>query len=93
MNIGSPFARAIPAASIVLLSWTRRAQTQAVQSFPLNVYKSVLDGQWQGIRYASDGNVYSAAPHIRRIRGGVLQIQPEDRPDHDARRRSHHHLR
>ena len=32
--------------------------TAAVQSFALNGYKRVLDGQWQGIRYASDGNVY-----------------------------------
>ena len=31
---------------------------QLVQSFDLNSYKRVLDGQWQGIRYASDGNVY-----------------------------------
>ncbi len=31
---------------------------QLVQSFELNSYKRVLDGQWQGIRYASDGNVY-----------------------------------
>lgn len=29
-----------------------------MQSFALNGYKAVLDGQWQGIRYASDGNVY-----------------------------------
>lgn len=37
-----------------------KAQTaeQLVQSFALNDYKRVLDGQWQGIRYASDGNVY-----------------------------------
>ena len=31
---------------------------QLVQSFALNGYKRVLDGQWEGIRYASDGNVY-----------------------------------
>jgi hypothetical protein len=31
---------------------------QLVKSFGLNSYKRVLDGQWQGIRYASDGNVY-----------------------------------
>ncbi|MFN7925699.1 MAG: malectin domain-containing carbohydrate-binding protein [Bryobacteraceae bacterium] len=34
------------------------AQDLTVQSFPLNNYKRVLDGQWEGIRYASDGNVY-----------------------------------
>jgi hypothetical protein len=34
------------------------AQTQLVRSYALNKYVRVLDGQWQGIRYASDGNVY-----------------------------------
>jgi uncharacterized repeat protein (TIGR01451 family) len=34
------------------------AAEQLVQSFELNSYKRVLDGQWEGIRYASDGNVY-----------------------------------
>ena len=29
-----------------------------VQSHSLNDYQRVLDGQWQGIRYASDGQVY-----------------------------------
>src|SRR4051794_31517948 len=35
-----------------------RAQVQSVDTFALNGYKRVLDGQWEGIRYASDGNVY-----------------------------------
>ena len=34
------------------------AQTQLVRSYALNKYVPILDGQWQGIRYASDGNVY-----------------------------------
>jgi len=34
---------------------------QRVQTFPLNKYKRELDGQWQGIRLASDGNVYFAS--------------------------------
>jgi hypothetical protein len=34
---------------------------QPVHSFELNSYKRVLDGQWEGIRYASDGNVYFAS--------------------------------
>lgn len=33
-------------------------QVQKVQSFPLNKYVPILDGQWEGTRYASDGNVY-----------------------------------
>ena len=35
--------------------------TQAVQTFALNDYKRELDGQWEGIRLASDGNVYFAS--------------------------------
>lgn len=34
---------------------------QTVQTFALNDYKRELDGQWQGIRLASDGNVYFAS--------------------------------
>ncbi len=34
---------------------------QPMQSFALNDYKRELDGQWQGIRLASDGNVYFAS--------------------------------
>ncbi len=33
----------------------------AVQSYALNGYVRYLDGQWEGIRYASDGNVYFAS--------------------------------
>ena len=32
-----------------------------MQTFALNDYKRELDGQWQGIRLASDGNVYFAS--------------------------------
>ena len=35
--------------------------TQPVRTFALNGYKRELDGQWQGIRLASDGNVYFAS--------------------------------
>ena len=34
---------------------------QVVQSYALNSYARYLDGQWEGIRYASDGNVYFAS--------------------------------
>jgi len=34
---------------------------QLVQTFPLDDYKRELDGQWEGIRLASDGNVYFAS--------------------------------
>jgi hypothetical protein len=33
---------------------------ELMQTFSLNNYKRELDGQWQGIRLASDGNVYFA---------------------------------
>src|SRR5262245_12726239 len=34
---------------------------QALQTFALNDYKREVDGQWEGIRLASDGNVYFAS--------------------------------
>src|SRR5262245_55535797 len=34
---------------------------QLVHSFELNSYSRVLDGQWLGIHYASDGQVYFAS--------------------------------
>jgi hypothetical protein len=41
---------------------TAAATTRAVmQSVALNTYKRELDGQWEGIRLASDGNVYFAS--------------------------------
>ncbi|MBC8646528.1 MAG: hypothetical protein H7X85_05155, partial [Thermoanaerobaculia bacterium] len=49
---------ALAAAAVFLLLSTASPAEQRVQSFALNGYKRVLDGQWQGIRYASDGNVY-----------------------------------
>ena len=45
-------------AAAVLACVPGAAQQQLVQSYALNGYKRVLDGQWEGIRYASDGNVY-----------------------------------
>ena len=59
MTMATSLSRAVSLTSLaLLLASPASAQEQPVQSFPLNVYKSVLDGQWQGIRYASDGNVY-----------------------------------
>jgi hypothetical protein len=59
MNLMRFASRTLSAMGITLLLGTSVwAQEQPVRSFPLNVYKRVLDGQWQGIRYASDGNVY-----------------------------------
>jgi hypothetical protein len=37
------------------------ADRQLVRTFALNRYKRELEGQWQGIRLASDGNVYFAS--------------------------------
>src|SRR4029453_5686522 len=56
-------ARAPPApASGATTQPKATAQTnQMVQTFALNDYKRELDGQWQGIRLASDGNVYFAS--------------------------------
>ncbi|HYX21041.1 MAG TPA: hypothetical protein VFA98_09390 [Thermoanaerobaculia bacterium] len=37
------------------------AAQASMRTFPLNTYKRELDGQWEGIRLASDGNVYFAS--------------------------------
>lgn len=37
------------------------ASNQSMRTFALNNFKRELDGQWQGIRLASDGNVYFAS--------------------------------
>lgn len=42
----------------------------SMQTFPLNTYKRELDGQWQGIRLASDGNVYFASSSHSAHHGG-----------------------
>jgi uncharacterized repeat protein (TIGR01451 family) len=53
---------ALPAsAALLLLSASLAATPQPVQTFALNDYKRELDGQWEGIRLASDGNVYFAS--------------------------------
>jgi hypothetical protein len=52
---------AIAAALTLLCCLPAFGQVQAVRSFALNKYLPYLDGQWQGIRYASDGNVYFAS--------------------------------
>jgi hypothetical protein len=57
-----PLVRQAWLASIVwLLAGPVAAQNQLADTFALNDHKRVLDGQWQGIRYASDGNVYFAS--------------------------------
>ena len=38
-----------------------RDKLQPVRTISLNTFKRELDGQWQGIRLASDGNVYFAS--------------------------------
>ena len=45
---------------------------QRVRSFALNGYKRELDGQWQGIRLASDGNVYFASSSHSAHVGGAF---------------------
>lgn len=44
-----------------LIGGRAQAQEQLVRSFSLNDYRRILDGQWAGIRYASDGAVYFAS--------------------------------
>ena len=61
--MGSRISRSVRRSAIViaaaaLLLPLASSAEQLVQTFALNGYKRVLDGQWQGIRYASDGNVY-----------------------------------
>ncbi len=48
------------------------AAKQPVQTFALNTYKRELDGQWQGIRLASDGNVYFASSSHSAHHGGAF---------------------
>src|SRR5512135_2543446 len=46
------------------------AARASMRTFPLNTYKRELDGQWQGIRLASDGNVYFASSSHSAHHGG-----------------------
>ncbi len=64
-----------------LLVWTAaHAQVQPVRSYALNKYVSVLDGQWQGIRYASDGNVYFAgSTHSAHHGAAFFKYSPKTR--------------
>lgn len=55
-RLAARFVLGMVAAVLMVPAWG--VSDQLVQSFALNGYKRVLDGQWQGIRYASDGNVY-----------------------------------
>jgi hypothetical protein len=57
----SPATRKAPIKSDAQSSSVPSTVVQLVQSFALNKYKRVLDGQWEGIRYASDGKVYFAS--------------------------------
>ncbi len=48
-----------------------------VRSFPLRGYARKLDGQWQGIRCASDGNVYFASStHAHNAGAAVFRYDP-----------------
>jgi hypothetical protein len=49
----------------------------SVQSFPLNPYVQILDGQWQGTRFASDGNCYFASSTHDSVHGAAFfRYQP-----------------
>ena len=63
-TVAATLGPAVPAAPAA-------AATQAsMRSFPLNTYKRQLDGQWEGIRLASDGNVYFASSSHSAHHGG-----------------------
>ena len=47
--------------ALSLICFPALSQVQPARTYGLNRYVSVLDGQWFGIRYASDGNVYFAS--------------------------------
>ncbi|MGE5144449.1 MAG: hypothetical protein ACM3OA_13520 [Acidobacteriota bacterium] len=56
----APPPTAAPAAPAPATPNTPEAQA-SMRTFALNPYKRELDGQWEGIRLASDGNVYFAS--------------------------------
>jgi len=60
-NGGPPPASVPAAAASSAPAPSPASERQPVRTFPLNTYKRELEGQWQGIRLASDGNVYFAS--------------------------------
>jgi hypothetical protein len=77
--------RATHLLGLVLLSSATFAQTLntnilRVQSFPLNPYVQVLDGQWEGIKVASDGYCYfGSSTHDNRRGAAFFRYQPNTR--------------
>jgi hypothetical protein len=58
----------------------RAAAQLTVESFPLNPYVQVLDGQWQGIKFASDGACYFASStHDNRHGAAFFRYRPDTR--------------
>ena len=54
------------------------AKIATMRSFALNTYKRELDGQWEGIRLASDGNVYFASSsHSAHHGGSFFKYDPK----------------
>ncbi len=58
---GSPAPAAAPTPSRGTEPKAAAGPRALMRTFALNGYKRELDGQWQGIRLASDGNVYFAS--------------------------------
>ena len=57
---------------------TGAPSTTPPQSFPLNPYVQVLDGQWQGTKFASDGNCYFASStHDNKHGAAFFRYQPD----------------
>jgi hypothetical protein len=62
---------------LFLLADSSPAQLRSVKTFALNHYLEYLDGQWEGIRYASDGNVYfGSSTHSAHHGAAFFQYSP-----------------
>ncbi len=58
---GNPTPAPAPGPTMAAEPRAAASPRASMQTFALNDYKRELDGQWEGIRLASDGNVYFAS--------------------------------
>jgi hypothetical protein len=71
------FERRLILLVLTLVGMRASAQVQTVQSWPLNTYARTYDGQWQGVKYASDGNVYfGSSTHDAHHGAGFFKYDP-----------------
>ena len=65
-------------AVVAVAAYSVGAANLPVQSFPLNPYVQVLDGQWQGTKFATDGNCYFASStHDNKHGAAFFRYQPK----------------